>query len=104
MATDQEKAAAEPRMSDEDYSMTQQHLMIAAQFVLRLNLPGFLRRIQDAAALCPLFDPTLWMRGAAKVEHVSQLACAANDFREEILRQLRATGKTDEEIERLVKG
>jgi len=90
-------------MSEADYTMTQQRLLLLAGFVLQLDLDAFLERIQTAETLCPLFDPTLYMRGAEKLGQVRDLAIAANELRGVVVEQLREDGKTDADIERLVR-
>ncbi len=79
-------------MSAEDYSATQSQLLLLAGVAIEMDLPAFLERIQHSETVAPLLDPTLYMRGAAKLEQVRRLAAAANTFRAEVLRQ------RDEEI------
>lgn len=73
-------------MTNEEYSATQAKLMVAAGFVAGLDLPAFLERIRHTKAVAPLLDPTLFMKGAAKLEQVERVAAAANALRAEVLR------------------
>lgn len=91
------------RMSDAAYAVTQQRLMLLAGFVLRMDLDAFLERIQMTETICPLVDPTLYMRGAEKLGQVRDLAVAANEFRSVVVEQFKEDGKTDEDIARLVR-
>ena len=76
------------RMTNEEYSDTQQKIILLARFARDLDLDGFLGRIQDAHAVVPILDPTLYMKGHAKLEQVEALARSLVPFRKEIDRQI----------------
>lgn len=84
-------------MSEEEYTLIQQQLLMMIPFMLRMNLPGFLRRIQKSEAIAPMLDPTLFMKGSRQLERVKEIARAANGLRKAALKQLK------EELDDVVK-
>lgn len=75
-------------MSEEEYISIQNQLVILAQLIAPLDLKGFLSQLAHAEAMCPILDPTLFMRGAGKLAQVRRLAEAAQEFQAEVLRQI----------------
>lgn len=88
-------------LADGEYSMTQEQLVLLASLVANLKLDAFLARIERADALTPMLDPTLWMRGGAKLAAVRRLALAAKGLRDEVLRQARDELAERERAERV---
>lgn len=75
-------------MNKDEYRMTQERLALLGGFVHDLDLEGFIDAINHCETVAPLLDPTLYMRGAAKLEDVKALAIAARALQVEVLRQL----------------
>lgn len=75
-------------MDDEQYSLTQHQLFIIARIVNTLDLEGFLSRIDDAEAIGPFVDPTLFIRGADRLAQVKDIALAAQHLQEVVRRTL----------------
>lgn len=75
-------------MTDEEYTATQEQLILLASFARKLDLVGFLERISLAEAIAPIVDPTLYLRGGRKLTQVKRLAQSLRPFQKEIERQL----------------
>lgn len=71
-------------ISDDQYLMTQQRLLLLAGFVKDLPLKEFLEWIHTAETVAPLFHPSLYQRGAPKLELVKRLAQGARAFQKAI--------------------
>ena len=68
-------------MNDADYKLTQDRLVLLAQFaVTDLDLEGFLERIRHSETMAPLLDPTVWMKGSGKLYAIRNLAQTALEF------------------------
>ncbi|HBE80362.1 MAG TPA: hypothetical protein DDW65_21650 [Firmicutes bacterium] len=80
-------------MSDTDYKYTQHQLIIIANALNQLELDLFLERIEQAEALGPLINPTLYRKGAEKLEQVKTIALAAKSLKEVFVKALN-TDKT----------
>lgn len=72
------------KMSNAEYIVTQQQLLLMASLIKELNLDGFLARIETAYALGPILDPTLYKKSAENVETVHRIAVAARNFQMEV--------------------
>lgn len=70
-----------------EYTETQERIVLLGALVAPINVPAFLEAIGRAEATAPIFNPTLYMRAADKLERVRLLAQKANAFRAEVLRQ-----------------
>lgn len=64
----------EPRLTADEYSEAQQQIMWLGSIVLNLPLEAMLADIAHAEAVGPIVDPTLWIRGHAKLAQVRELA------------------------------
>ena len=69
------------QMSNDQYAMTQQGLMLLAALAVQYDFDAFLQRIATAHAIAPVFDPTLYRNGMANLEAIEKLARAAAKFR-----------------------
>lgn len=81
-------------MTNEEYTQTQQHIVLLAQLANGLDLDGFLERISLAESVAPIVDPTLWIRGGKKLHQVKRLAQALRPFQKEIRRQIQVETQT----------
>lgn len=63
-------------MTDDEYTGTQTHLVLAANLLAGLDLAAFVERIDHTGAVAPILDPTLYMRGAGTLQAVRGLAVA----------------------------
>lgn len=86
-------------MTDEEYQRTQDELVRLCREVLQLDLVGFLNRVEHTEATGPIVDPTLWIKGQARLEAIKRCAVAfrgaqgaAEDLRRLILQEI-ADGK-----------
>ena len=61
-------------MSEPEYLMLQQQIVMLAGMVRDMDLTGFLRAIDTAEAVGPLFDPTLYIAAHEKLRVVRTLA------------------------------
>lgn len=75
-------------MTDEEYTLTQSQLILLAQFVNKLDLAGFLQRINQTETVAPFVDPTLYRQGAANLNQIKRLALALRPFQQEIQKQI----------------
>ena len=71
-------------MTDEEYSLTQQNLLIVAGFVKDMPLDAFLSRISNCESIAPILDPTLYIKGATKLQQIKRLAQSLQPFQREI--------------------
>ena len=76
-------------MDNEEYSQTQATLMGLARVVNKMDLAGFLERIESADALGPILDPTLYSGAMDNLSDIRRLAASLKPFKEEIDKQLR---------------
>lgn len=67
-------------MRAEEYASTQMQIVTFANLVLDMPLDEFLRAINRADTLGPIFDPTLWIKGQEKMHEVERLARALSGF------------------------
>lgn len=74
-------------MSDADYELTQECLVMAANVIAALDLNAFLSRISKAKALGPIVDPTLYKTAGERLDDVRRLAGAALELYGEVHRQ-----------------
>lgn len=82
------------RMTDEEYATLQCQLTALIGVVNQMDLTRFLERINSAETVGPLFNPSLWMKGADKLAKIKALAEALSVFKREIDRQKREEGIT----------
>lgn len=71
------RAAERPPMSDVAYQLDFQRLRFAIAYMDEIDLDGMLRKISDCQTIAPLFDPTLYMHGAERLDIVQDLVRAA---------------------------
>jgi hypothetical protein len=69
-------------MTNTEYQMTQDRIIIAASMVEGLDIVGFLKAINRAQALGPLVDPTLFMQAGKKLGQIKRMAEGALQFQE----------------------
>lgn len=67
-------------MTNEEYQNTQIQLQMIGEVVSRLDLAGFLNRIDRAETMGPILDPTLYRRAALGLDKIQTLARAAYAF------------------------
>lgn len=67
-------------MDDIEYKVTQNNLMLLAQFAEDLQLEEFIDKITTCEAIEPLINPTLYMLGADKLQAVKKIAISAKHF------------------------
>lgn len=74
------------RMSDEEYSTTQELLMGICRQISLLDLHGFMARISTAETLGPVMDPRLWIQASDNLDAITDLAQAALNLKRTLLR------------------
>jgi len=76
-------------LSDVEYLATQQKMQTLANLLLasKLDLNAFLERIALAESIAPITDPTLYKKGAGKLDDVKRLANSLKPFLKEAKRQ-----------------
>ena len=75
-------------MTNEDYIMTQQHVVLLARIAAQLDIQGFLSRIDLAETVGPILDPTLFRDAMNGLGNIKALARAARPLVEEAKRQM----------------
>ena len=75
-------------MNDIEYLDIQEKLGLISGIVYRLDLDGFLARIERAETIGCVVDPTLYQLGSAKLVDIRRLAQACKKLQDEIKRQL----------------
>jgi len=80
-------------MDRHEYANAVNSLQIAAGIIAQLDLPKVLEAISLADAAGPILDPTLYMKGHAKLAEVRRLVEAALPLRAECIRQVDAARK-----------
>jgi len=78
----------ENKMTDEDYALTQQRIILLAGFCRNLRITEFLSRISETETIAPILYPTLYVAGMDKLAQVKQLARSLLPFQEELRRQI----------------
>jgi len=73
-------------MSDSAFLSTMSAVTVFGTLVLRMDLDGFLERIDSAESLGPILDPTLFQKGKDNLQAVKDLAESLRPFRETFLR------------------
>jgi hypothetical protein len=63
-------------MTDDQYKATQNAVVEMCKDVLMLDLVGFLNCIEHTEATAHLMDPTLWLKGNARLEAIKRCAVA----------------------------
>jgi len=63
-------------MDPAEYTATQTKITAIAAVLRDLDLAGFLNAIQRSQTVAPIFDPSLYRRGAAKLDLMRQTANA----------------------------
>lgn len=76
--------ADDEKISNEDYTTVQHQIITMARLVRDLPLAAFLNRIQSCESVTPIFNPSLYMRGAKKLELVKQMAEGLLEFQKSI--------------------
>lgn len=63
-------------MTREEYQITQDVIVnVYGQLVVYdLDIAEFLTQIRKTEAVCPILDPTLWIKGRASLEQVKRMA------------------------------
>lgn len=61
-------------MSNEEYAHTQTTLLSLSAMISELSLDAFLERINEAHAVAPILDPTIYRRGAGRMEAIAEVA------------------------------
>jgi len=75
-----------PEMTDEEYTMTYQQVVMLAGLIAEMNLPGFLERISLADSIGPILDPTLYLRASRNMHQIEEVARSLNECRRVILK------------------
>lgn len=68
-------------LSNEEYLLTQQKIILFAQLVQDMPLAEFLDRISTAEAIGPMIDPTLYMKAQRNLDAIKDLAGALMKFK-----------------------
>jgi len=92
-----------PEITDEEYLMTQHQLILLASAVRNLPLQGFLHRIGHTEAIAPIIHPSLYQRGAAKLDIIKRVAAAAREFQKKLptREELEAAEAEQEAVEQI---
>jgi hypothetical protein len=69
-------------MTEEEYTRTQETLVLIARLADGLDLEGFARRIGIAHAVAPVMDPTLYRRGLRRLQGIGELARSTKNIQE----------------------
>jgi hypothetical protein len=84
-------------MTNEEYGAAQRLIIAAGNMLSLVDIQAFIECADRALGSAAVFDPTLWIRGHERLQHVRDMAAAALKFRERVdaLRTLVTTdGKT----------
>jgi len=73
-------------MSDSAFLSTMSAVAVFGTLILRMDLDGFLERIDTAESLGPILDPSLFQKGKDNLQAVKDLAESLRPFRETVLR------------------
>ena len=68
------KGESKMTLSQESYIRTQKQITMAIAMIRNLDLDEFIRAINYAETVGPLFDPTLYVRGADNMEAIKKVA------------------------------
>jgi hypothetical protein len=74
-------------MNEEDYILIQTQLVVLAQIVNSMDLKGFIEAINRAETMGPILDPSLYLKGADKLEAIKNLAVGALSFQSKVRQQ-----------------
>lgn len=66
------------------YISTQQKIVLIAGLVKDLPLSEFINAINHAESVAPIFDPSLYMRGAPKMKLIKRIADGLLKFQDSI--------------------
>lgn len=71
-------------MDEAVYTQTQQQIVLLAGLVRDLPLQEFLQAIHRSESVAPILHPSLYMRGARKLEIVKQMAQGLRQFQKSL--------------------
>ena len=74
------------RMSNVEYTATQDAILLAASVVQQLDIDAFLDRIRYTNTLAPMINPSVYRAGQKTLAAVEDLARAAKAFKDAALR------------------
>jgi len=74
------------RLDPDDYLQLQQHLLMFGPIVAEWELEAFIAQIDRADTLCPVPDPTLWIRGHKNLSKIRELAVGALAFKRAVVK------------------
>lgn len=74
-------ARTEEVMSEAEYLVIQQQLLMLASLVREMDVEGFLKCISLSEATAPILDPTLWIKGHKNLEIIKKMALGARAFK-----------------------
>jgi len=66
--------------TEEGYTLTQQRLILCAQFLAEVDLDGMIARMNTAETVTPILNPTLYMRGGDQMRLLGDVAVAGRTF------------------------
>lgn len=93
----------QPRMSDDEYTHTQNVVTAITQTVCNLDLDGFLDRLFEAAALGPQQDPAMWKMAEHKHRQMTEITAKLIELRDLVNEHAEDEQRQAEELERKVK-
>lgn len=73
-------------MTKEEYLDTQNKLLLFSEQLEGLDLDEFINRIEQAEAIAPMLNPTLYREGAPRLRIIRRIADSAREVKE--LRQV----------------
>lgn len=75
-----------PEMSDAEYKMIQDQLVLFASMSKDLDLDGFIQKAEKADTVGPFIDPTLWTKANGKLRAIIDMAKALKTFQQTVKR------------------
>src|SRR5690349_335999 len=73
-------------LTDQAYYEMQNHIGIVVGIIVRMELEEFVERINQAEAVGPVLDPTLYLRAGDALQQIKQVASALLEVKQTALR------------------
>jgi len=67
-------------MTNEDYKLTQEQIMMLGKLVQSLKLKEFIETINVAEAVAPIMDPTMYREAGNNLGSIKNMACSLRRF------------------------
>lgn len=77
-------------MTDAEYEFTHQVVLNIARSLMTLDLTGFINRIENAQAVGPIMDPTMYRKALRNLSSLEIVAKALLDCQQEIKKGMRS--------------